>query len=275
MPTIQINGINLFYDIKGVPDNESLLLIAGFIADISAWDAMMPSLVDRYQVIRFDNRGIGQSSAPDKPYSTKQMATDAVALLDYLGISKVHLIGHAMGGQIAQEMALTYSEKVTSLILLSCWAKGNDKFHALVETFGDLPSALNRQLYWRVLLPWMFTEEFYSTPGAIEQILSMFEKNPFPPTSHGIYHQSRAILDSDTSERLKDIKSPTLAMVGRKDLVTPVQFSEQLAQGIPNAEFVILEQGGHAFVVESADAVATGILNFLTKQSTQQLYFKN
>lgn len=265
MPKTQVNGIDLFYSIQGT--SEPLLLIAGFDSDSSSWSAIIPALVQQYQVILFDNRGVGQSSAPDSPYSIKQMAADAAALLDYLGVLKAHVAGHSMGGQIAQELALSHPEKVKGLLLLSSWAKGDSKFQALIELFGELPSKLDSVLYQKALLPWLFTEAFYSTPGAIEQLLDMLQKYPFLPTSHGLYHQSRAILNSDTLDRLADISHPTLVVVGKEDLVTPVKFSEQLAQGIPNAELVTLDRGGHAFVIESAETVAKEMLNFLAKHS--------
>lgn len=135
MPKIHVNGIDLFYDVQGT--GEPLLLIAGFDCDSSYWSAVLPALVNKYQVIRLDNRGVGQSSAPDCPYSIKQMADDAAALLNYLGIT-IHVAGHSMGGQIAQELALVHPEKVKSLILLSSWASGNAKFYSLIELFGDL-----------------------------------------------------------------------------------------------------------------------------------------
>jgi len=79
MPKIQVNKIDLFYDIQGT--GEPLLLIAGFNSDSSSWSADASTCY--YQTIRLDNRGVGQSSAPDSPYSIKQMAADAAALLDY------------------------------------------------------------------------------------------------------------------------------------------------------------------------------------------------
>ena len=265
MSVIQVNGIDLYYNIQGPSENESLLLIAGFDSDSSTWAAMMRSLVKQYQVIRFDNRGVGQSEAPDSPYSIKQMAADAAALLDYLSISQVHVAGHSMGGQIAQELALAYPEKIQSLILLSCWAKGDEKFNSLIKLFGDLTQELEGTLYQRVILPWLFTDAFYSIPEVMEQLIIWIENQPFAPTPHGLYHQCRAILGSDTSDRLANIHCPTLVMVGKEDLLTPVKFSEELAQGIPNAELAILDQGGHAFVVESADTVAKVLLDFLAK----------
>lgn len=271
MPVIRANGIDLFYTIQGSSENEPLLLIAGFNSDSSVWAAMMPSLLKQYQVIRFDNRGMGRSSAPDRPYSIPQMATDTAALLKALSISRVHVAGHSMGGQIAQELALSYPQMIQSLVLLASWARRDHKFNALMQLFRDLTQKLEGSLYQRVLLPWLFTDAFYSNPEFIDQLIILIDNQPFPPTPHGLYHQCQAILNSDTSDRLSNIDCPTLVMVGREDLLTPVRFSEELSQGIPKAELVILEQGGHAFVVETSSAVAQIMLSFLATQRQRNL----
>ena len=263
MPKIHVNGIDLFYDIKGT--GTPLVLIAGFDCDSSYWSAVVPTLVNKYQVIRLDNRGVGKSSAPDSPYSIKQMADDTVALLNYLGITKVHVAGHSMGGQIAQELAISNPEIVKSLILLSSWAKGNAKFNSLIEMFGNLSNHLEAITYQKTLLPWMYTEDFYSD-GRIEEIITIIEYYPFLPTPHVIYHQSRAILNNDTSDRIRNIVCPTLVVVGKEDILTPLAFSKQLVDGISNAELVVIECSGHGFLVESADAVVKVMLQFLTKQ---------
>ena len=261
MPKVDVNGIDLFYEIKGT--GEPLLLIAGFLCDLSYWSLIMPSLISRYQVIRLDNRGIGRSSAPDSPYSIQQMANDVAALLDRIGIKNVHVVGHSMGGQIAQELVLAHPQKVKSLMLLSSLAKGDELFNSLIETWGELPSHLDFKLYEKVVFSWIFTDAFYSIPGMIEQLIEYAINYPFRPTTHGLYHQSRAIIKSDTTERLKDINCPTLVMVGKQDILTPVKFSQQLQQSIPNAELVVLNHGGHGFLVESPDAVVSVMLNFL------------
>jgi len=263
MPRVHVNGLDLFYDIQGI--GEPLLLISGFLCNHAYWSLLMPSLVKQYQVIRFDNRGIGRTSAPDSPYTIKQMATDAAALLETLGIKKVHLTGHSMGGQIAQELALAHPQKVQSLILLSSLAKGDVLFNSIVATWGELPRTLDLKLYQQVVLPWIFTDQFYSIPGMIDMIVEMAVNYPFPLTPHGLYHQSRAIVDCDTTQRLKDIDCPTLVLVGKQDILTPVKFSEQLAQGIPQAELVILDCGGHGFLIESPEDVAASILKFLSR----------
>lgn len=263
MPKVEINGIDLFYDIKGT--GEPLLLIAGFLCDHAYWSLIMQSLVSQYQVIRLDNRGIGRSSAPESPYNLKQMASDVAALLDRIGINQVHLAGHSMGGQIAQELVLAHPKKVQSLILLSSLAKGDALFNSIIETWGDLAGNVDFKLYEKVVLPWIFTDEFYSIPGMIEGLIEFAIRYPFAPATHSLYHHSQAILSSDTTDRLQQIHCPTLVLVGKQDILTPLKFSQQLAQGILNAELVVIERGGHGFLIESPDVVVSAILNFLGK----------
>jgi 3-oxoadipate enol-lactonase len=265
MPQFQTNGIELFYQIQGT--GEPLLLISGFLCDHTYWSLLIPSLTKQYQVIRLDNRGMGRSSTSNYAYSIKQMATDTAALVEHLGIDKVHVAGHSMGGQIAQELALAHPEKMLSLLLLSSLAKGDEHFNAIIETWGDLARILDLELYEKVILPWIFTNAFYSTPGAIETIINMAVNYPFPPIPQELYYHSRAITSSDIRFRLNCIHCPTLVLVSRQDILTPVKFSEELVQGIPNAELVVLDSGGHGFIIESPETVAQAICNFLAKVS--------
>ncbi|WP_088239598.1 alpha/beta fold hydrolase [Calothrix rhizosoleniae] len=265
MPKIQANGIEVFYNISGT--GEPLLLLAGFACDNSYWSLMMPHLTKKYQVIRVDNRGVGRSSTPTQPYSIKEIARDVAVLLEHLCIDSISVIGHSMGGQIAQELALNDPTKVQNLILISSWAQANSIFHTIIESWGDLPQILDWQQYQKIILPWVFTDKFLSTPLAIAQILQMAINYPFRPTPQGLYDQSRAILNTDTSDRISEISCPTLVMVGKQDILTPVAFSQQLAQLIPYAEIALIENCGHGLLIESPHAVAEKILGFLANMS--------
>jgi len=141
-------------------------------------------------------------------------------------------------------------QKLDSAIVL---AKGDSKFQALIELFGVLPLKLDSILYQKTLLPWLFTEAFYSTPGRANNCSTRFRN------IHSYQHPTDSIIRAEQfSIAIRQTALQTflipLVVVGREDLVTPVKFSEQLAQGIPNAELVILDRG-HAFVVESAETV--------------------
>jgi len=263
MPKLHANGIEIFYEEKGT--GEPLLLIAGFACDHTNWSQMIPLLASQYRVIVFDNRGVGQTSAPNTPYSIRQMAEDAAGLLDAIGLSCVHVAGHSMGGQIAQELALAHPGRVRTLMLLASCAKLDERGKAVIESWGDLPRLVDAATGLRLSFPWIYTSHFYATPGTIERVIEEVFSNPFPPSPLGIYQQSRAITSCDTSTRLGGIDCPTLVVVGNEDILSRVSFSEQLVQGIRGAELVVLEKCGHGLPTESPEATAAVLLGFLSR----------
>lgn len=263
MAIAQINNGDLFYTIEGSENSEWLLLIAGFSSDSSAWNLMVPLLAQQYRVVCFDNRGIGQSSPLTGPYSIPQMAADALALLDYLHIETVHLVGHSMGGQIAQALAIAHPERVSRLVLLATWADRDPKFNAWIRLFGELAEQLNPRQYQHTILPWVFSARFYATPGAIDQVYQWIDTHSFPVAAETLHHQSQAMLNHSTGDRLPKIQCPTLVIAAAEDIVTPPYFLQTLAAGIPNAKLIIIEQVGHSLVIEAADIAAEHILAFL------------
>src|SRR5262245_10865251 len=115
MPRVTVGDIGMHY--VEVGDGEPVVLIMGFGGDHQSWGFQLPALAGAYRVIAFDNRGAGQTDAPDHPYSTRQMAADTAGLIDALGIDHAHVIGVSMGGMIGQELAIAYPARVRSLQL--------------------------------------------------------------------------------------------------------------------------------------------------------------
>src|SRR5881396_8351 len=106
MPRVRVGDIDMYYVEAGA--GEPLVLVMGFSGDHSAWGLQFHALAQRCRVIAFDNRGVGQTDAPDRPYTTRMMADDTVGLMDALGVARAHVVGVSMGGMIAQELALNH-----------------------------------------------------------------------------------------------------------------------------------------------------------------------
>jgi 3-oxoadipate enol-lactonase len=266
VPQIRVNDIEIFYQVAG--SGEPLLLIAGFACDHLIWSRVVPALSAHYRVVVFDNRGVGRTTGDTDAMGIRQLAEDAAALLDALGLGPAHVAGHSMGGMIAQELTLAHPAQVKSLMLVSSCARLDARGRAIVEAWGDLPKRLDPETSARLILPWMYTNAFFSTPGAVEETVALILANPYPPTAQVVYAQSRAISAADTSDRLNQVAPRTLALVGNEDILIPVSYSEQLVRSIPNAELKILDGTGHGLLIESPDAVAAALLDFLRKQST-------
>lgn len=264
MPTVTVpgTGINLYYEEHG--SGPPLLLIFGFTGNAQSWALQLRDFAPHFRCIVFDNRGVGRSSAPEGAYTIAEMAADAVAVLDAVGVERAHVLGYSMGGQIAQVLALTAPERVEKLVLTSTWAKGDRLFNEVIDVWGELyRQGVDLHTCVRYAYTWVLTDQFLDVPGALDQMLELAKANPFPAPPHGIWGQSRAILASDTLDRLPRIRARTLVMVGKQDILTPPKFAERLAAGIPGATLTVLERGGHGYLFENTNEFNHTVLAFL------------
>jgi len=135
MPIAKVNGIDLNFKVEG--QGKPLLLITGIGLDLGSLDAQSARFGKHFKVIRLDNRGIGKSTKPPGPYSTKMMAEDVVALMDYLQIDKASILGFSMGGMIAQELAINYPGRLDRLVLCATYSC-IDNESGLTAEYGKL-----------------------------------------------------------------------------------------------------------------------------------------
>ncbi len=261
MPKASTRDITTYYEEAG--SGEPLLLIMGVGGDLQAWALQVPVLAKHYRVITYDNRGAGRTSSPDKPYSIAQMADDAVALLDALGIQKAHVLGFSMGGYIAQELVLNHPERVNKLILLGT-APGIDGYgRTVVNTLVDVRRTnMSREQIVRNMSIWLYSADLLSDPSRYERAILNSVGNPYVQQDHAFIRQAQAILGFDARERLGGVKSPTLVVVGKEDILVPPRNSEALAKLIPGATLKVLS-GGHVGCIEFPHEYNEAFIEFL------------
>jgi len=267
------NGIELCYETFGADDAEPILLIMGLGAQMILWyDAFCEQLAERgFRVIRFDNRDIGQSTrlSGGKPltmtellklrflgipvtatYKLRDMADDVVGLLDHLGIKSAHLVGASMGGMIAQELALSYPDRVRSLTSIMS-STGNPKLPQPTREAAALllrppPTTLDEYIArfkqtWKILRVGSFPLDEAKDRALAERI---FARGLNPA---GAGRQLRAILASGSrKERLKSLKTPTLVIHGTVDPLVRPEAGRETAATIPGARLMMIEGMGHA-----------------------------
>jgi len=265
MPKASINGIDLYYEVQGT--GAPVLLIAGFTADHMSWLLQVPAVAQEFQCISYDNRGTGQSTVPEGPYTIRQMADDAVALLDHLGISKAHVVGHSMGGAIGQELAINYPDRVSSLLLLATWGKGDERSRRGLEVWKQCFLNLQLDDYMEYLFQYLFTHRMYDQPGAVDMVKMQMLANPYPTGQTGFLGQMAACQAHDTLDRLGQIKAPTLVWAAAEDAILPPRFSKVLAERIPGAEYYESEGTGHMLNMEGFEATNAKLLEWLRGMS--------
>jgi pimeloyl-ACP methyl ester carboxylesterase len=264
MPTVQANGINIYYEERG--SGEPLVLTMGLGADGSAWEDHVKTYEKHFRCIVIDNRGAGRSDKPEGSYSTKMMAKDIAGLMEALRIEKAHVSGISMGSAIAQELALAYPEKVKSLILNCSWDKCDSYTTRVFETFKSLIATTDYVTFTRNLQLWIFTPEYNN-----RNLQDLLEREingkdyPYPMPVHAFQAQCDACTSHDTVGRLNLIQAPTLVTVGDRDIFTPMHYSERITKEISDAELLVFEGSGHTHHWDSLQEYNRKTLDFLLK----------
>ena len=264
LPSVKVNDINMYYEIHG--DGFPLVMIMGLGANIDWWTSDMIEACSQYfKTIIFDNRGAGRTDKPEIDYSIKMFADDTAGLMDVLNIERAHVLGASMGGSIAQELVLNYPEKVEKLVL-GCSACGGSKQIIpsldVLEQFTGRLDAMDPEKVVQDVIPLLFTEVFTkNNPNFIESYKQKLLVSVMP--SDAYQRQLNAVMGFNSYRRLKKIQAPTLIIHGKKDILSPVENAEILAEKIPGAKLLLLENAGHSYHQPDPDKVINAILEFL------------
>ncbi|MCX5701139.1 MAG: alpha/beta hydrolase [Candidatus Omnitrophica bacterium] len=268
MSSIRINNIDCYYEIHG--NGSPLILIAGLASDSQSWHPIIGSLTEYFKVVVFDNRGIGRTRYPQESFQISTLALDTVCLLDELAIKKADILGHSMGGYIAQEIAIEYPERVNRLILANTCASTSQRnkliFNSLLKTLGNRK---DYELFIRELFCLIFTVEYLSNKDNIESAVKSALHYHSPVTPEGFKLQVEALSNFSSLDRLSKIKAATLLMAGRKDIVVTLEESQLLADKIPFVQTMYLENSAHSFQVEQPDLFVDCVVEFLLQKRSK------
>jgi pimeloyl-ACP methyl ester carboxylesterase len=256
-----------------VGDGPPLLLIAGTGYPGTTWPSeLIERLAEGCTVITFDHRGTGESPAPHGHYSSRLFAADSLRLLDELRIDSAHLIGHSMGGRVAQWMALDAPDRVRSLILA---ASGPGQFDDSRPVTRGVPLAAAvalaehgyRGYLERQITRTFFTPEFAARhPESVRRLIDAFWERR--PSIEAYVRHVIARQEHDTTRWLDRIMQPTLVLVGDRDTHqggtgSHWDQSQYLAAHIPNAELAVIEGAAHGYFWSHAQASAEIVMKWV------------
>ncbi len=172
MPTTSVNGIDINYRIEG-DGPETIVLVNGLGDDLETWVFQMEDLLGAgYRVLRFDNRGVGQTSAPPGPYTSRMLADDTRALVDELGLTGFHMLGVSMGGMIAQEYAINHGDTLKTVTLSCTYAAPGPFCSRMFAMWADMAPVNGVPFIMRDVTLWAFTLPFFEEQ---EDTLKEFE----------------------------------------------------------------------------------------------------
>lgn len=265
MPKVKLNDISLYYEVygKGIP----LLLIGGLGSDSSSWLGVVKEFSSYFQTIVFDNRGSGRSDIVTEECTVSHMAEDVIRLLNFLKIKKSHIIGHSMGGYIAQELAINYPERIGKLILESTAPVSSKRNNILFE---DIYNQLKREGHSEVWIKrwtfWLFSPKLFADSTFIDTFIKNSVKYPYIQKADGFKSQLDAIASFDAHDKIGSIKAKTLILEGKDDILTTPEEAEILARNIRESNFQLLEGVAHCIHIENPKLFTGTVLKFLNSK---------
>ncbi|WP_368912016.1 alpha/beta fold hydrolase [Taklimakanibacter deserti] len=262
----EVGSVRLRYSVSGAgPD---LLLIHGVGSEHEDWDGVVAALKSSYRTIAFDLRGHGESSKPAGPYALDDFVMDARGLLDKLGVERCHLAGFSLGGLVAQGFALSYPERLHSVILLSTVAgRTEDEKRRVRERLAIVADGIPGQHFENSVARW-FTDEFRARNPRLIAELNERSKQNDPKAYAAAY---RVLAESDLADRLPDIRLPTLVATGEDDIGSNTRMARLMAERIPAARLHIFPRMRHSILTECPEDVACVMSGFLEGVEGRQM----
>lgn len=243
------NGIETHYTIEG--EGPWLTMSHSLACNTSMWDPQVKALARRFKVLRYDTRGHGGSGAPKGPYTLEQLADDAKALFDALGIKRTHWAGLSMGGMIGQTFALKYPGVFESMVLADTSARMPSNAAPLWAERVRIAREQGMEPLVEPTLARWFTAPYLKARNELVEGVARAIRETAPA---GYAGACEAIAKLDVLDSLKTIDCPTLVIVGDQDPGTPPDMAREIHQSLPGSQLVIIPSAAHLSNMEQADA---------------------
>ena len=253
------NGTRIYYEMHG--SGPALVLIHGIGGSAMDWGDALPRLAERCTVLALDVRGFGRSAKPAGPYTPAQWAADVAGVIDAAGLRQPVVLGHSMGGVIAQRLLLDFPQKLRAAILASTSSEVKEAAAAVwegqaadIEREGLAPMIARRQA--------AYTDEFKAAhPEVLEADRRRVEWNE----PHAYAAAARAVARYNFTDELRRVTMPVLILQGLDDKQTPPGGSVIMSRAIPGSRLVMIENCGHNIHVDQPDRFVNEVLGFVAE----------
>ena len=255
VPKFERPEISINYEVSG--SGPRVLFFNGSGATLKSSALLIGALAKSCTVLAHDQRGLGETSIPDGPYTMKQFAEDGAALLDHVGWDTCAVVGISFGGMVAQEFAVSYPQRVEKLVLLCTSAGGVAGSSYPLHELGAL-SPEERSERITTLTDSRWTPEWLASHPDDASIVQMRNQQAAIPKSKEVMKgealQLGARIGHDVSDRLHRVTAPVFVAAGRFDGIAPVENSEEIVKRLTDASLSIYE-GGHLFTAQDGRAI--------------------
>jgi 3-oxoadipate enol-lactonase len=256
------DGTKIAYHVWGKRDGSPVVLIQGLGTDGRGWALQRGAFGRKHRCIAPDNRGTGQSDAPEGPYDLGRMAADVIAVMDAAGVERAHVVGASMGGVIAQIIAVLHPERVLSLTLACTACHHHEWRRELLAEWSAVVAAKGMPGLMDDGMRWLIGPRLQRRFGVFVNVLA---RQLIKTKPHAFVAQVDAILDATDELRfeLPNVAAPTLVITGSQDTLTPLGDAEELAELIPGSRLYVLRGAAHGLMAEAPNAFNDVVTKFI------------
>lgn len=256
------NNLTLHYQIEGKSQATAIIFANSLGTDLRIWDGVVAHFAENYMIIRYDKPGHGLSDTPSGTYTIHDHAEAVAGLLDTLNIQTVIFAGISMGGQIAQNFAIYHPERVKALVLCDTAAKLGtaDGWNQRIDGIREKGMA---RMSDTILSRWFASSYAEGNPSDYTGYRNMLART----SADGYIAACESLRDADMREQVVNVQAPTLVICGAEDVATTPTTVQELAESIPNARLILIENAGHLPCIEQPDVMSSKIKQFFEEHS--------
>lgn len=260
-----MDKINLHYNVEG--SGEPIVFIHGLSDSLLFWEPLASSLKNDYQVIRMDLRGHGESELGSDEITIGLYVNDLIGLLDDLNVGNVNLVGFSLGSVVALDFALKFPGRVSSLVLMSGFAKVDEH---LLDVFAKFKSTLNAgfEEFYDFILPMVLCPDVIADNREELEFLKGIASRS--ANTQAYINAVDACMEFDCEDKLSELEMPALVLVGRYDEITPLDLQRDLQQKIKNSDIVIFDNVKHNLLVGENNIKILEILKDFYKKRKEE-----
>ncbi|MBJ2128925.1 pyrimidine utilization protein D [Alteromonas sp. IB21] len=257
----------LHYEIHGLtsPDAPTVVFSSGLGGAAKFWQPQLADFTQGYRVITYDQLGTNKSEADlCSEYSILHMADELDVLLKKLEVQQCHFVGHALGGLVGLQLALTQPDLLKSMVLVNAWSSPNPHTLRCFDIRKALLAADRKDMYLQLQALLLFPPDWIAQNAEHLEEEEAHLLNHFPNVNN-LLARIGALSTFDIDDKLKGITTPTFALANKDDTLVPWQRSQMLVDRMPNAELSVMEYGGHASSITVPDAFNKLVLEYLQR----------
>jgi 3-oxoadipate enol-lactonase len=256
-----VNGIAINYEVSGTEGKPWITFTHALCNNLTLWDDQAELLKDDFQILRYDHRGLGQSSAPEGPYTFPMIIADAIGLLDHVGVEKTHWCGLSIGGMMGYGLAQDHGDRLLSLVACDSRPDAPPDYQNYFQHRIDVAAKEGMEgLVESTISRWFTQESVAANIPILDKVRAMIR------STDQVGHAGccQALKTLAFGARLEEINIPTMIVGGENDKGAPPEALAAAAAAIPGARHAVIPDAGHISNLENPSEFNRVLKDFLS-----------